>query len=212
MANRRWLEELREQFSHHALPPSYIERLVEELSDHFNDIMEESMGKEAEDARGAADRLGVPSDLARAAAAGYLKRSFCLKHPLLTFIVLPVPLLVILSCVSLLVGFGIGRAVGLLPGESRTAITAFLMCWTPLFISAVIFCRMVQLSGQRWQWALCACSVLTVPVGLDALLSLGFHTSVFHARDCVLAVTPLATAGAFVGWHAIRRQRRLGMG
>jgi hypothetical protein len=34
MANRHWFDELRERLSAHALPRSYVQRFVQELTDH----------------------------------------------------------------------------------------------------------------------------------------------------------------------------------
>ena len=40
MANQPWLDEVRERLARQALPPSYIQRFMEELSDHLEDIKE----------------------------------------------------------------------------------------------------------------------------------------------------------------------------
>ncbi len=48
MANPSWFEELCEQLKRQSLPPQYVERLLKELSDHFQDIQEEKQSMDAE--------------------------------------------------------------------------------------------------------------------------------------------------------------------
>jgi hypothetical protein len=48
MVGPAWREELKEELVRQGLPPAYIERLVQELCDHLDDVMEESMSMEAE--------------------------------------------------------------------------------------------------------------------------------------------------------------------
>ena len=43
MANQPWLDEVRQRLAKHALPPSYVQRFTEELSDHLEDLKEENM-------------------------------------------------------------------------------------------------------------------------------------------------------------------------
>ena len=83
------------------LPPAYIERLLGELDDHYNDLLEErssSMGAarkldfEADDLQ---KRLGEPTQLAIFAAEQYRARSFWGRHPTVTFLLGPLPLLLI---------------------------------------------------------------------------------------------------------------------
>ena len=72
MANQAWLDEVRERLAKHTLPPAYIRRFMDELSDHFQDITEENMGTEAN----VLSRLGEPEHVAESAATAYRRRSF----------------------------------------------------------------------------------------------------------------------------------------
>src|SRR5271166_5006038 len=93
MVSPAWREELNEELIRQGLPPSYIERLTQELSDHFNDVMEESMSMEAEQSSLVAERVGQPSSLAAAAVTEFHKRAYTRRHPIVTFAILPVLLM-----------------------------------------------------------------------------------------------------------------------
>ena len=63
MANQPWLDRMRRQLVENDLPPAYIRRFMEELSDHYEDITEENMSTEND----VSSRLGEPDQLAEAA-------------------------------------------------------------------------------------------------------------------------------------------------
>ena len=101
MANPPSRDALRTELEQRGLPPAYIERLLGELDDHYNDLLEErssSMGAarkldfEADDLQ---KRLGEPTQLAIFAAEQYRARSFWGRHPIVTFVLGPLPLLLI---------------------------------------------------------------------------------------------------------------------
>ena len=60
-----WLEQLRELVNRQGLPPQCMERLFEELSDHFQDIQEEKKRMDAEQVCTPDTRMGEPSELAQ---------------------------------------------------------------------------------------------------------------------------------------------------
>jgi hypothetical protein len=100
MANPPSRDALRAELERRGLPPAYVERLLGELDDHFTDLLEErssSMGAarkldfEADDLQ---SRLGEPTQLAIFAAEQYRARSFWGRHPFVTFVLGPFPLLV----------------------------------------------------------------------------------------------------------------------
>ena len=74
MGNQPWLDRVRERLARQALPPAYIRRFTEELSDHLEDLKEESMETDA------LSRLGEPGQLANAAVAAYRRRSRSRGH------------------------------------------------------------------------------------------------------------------------------------
>ena len=100
MAKRRWLDEVRQRLARRALPPAYIGRFMDELSDHFQDLTEESMSTEAS----VLSRLGDPAQVAEAAVTAYRQRSFLGRHPaaaLLVFGISPAASLIALTVASL---------------------------------------------------------------------------------------------------------------
>ena len=83
MANLPWLDEVRRRLAKRGLPPSYVQRFAEELSDHLEDFKEENMSTEAD----VYSRLGKPEQVANAAVAAYRRRSFLGRHPTAAFLV-----------------------------------------------------------------------------------------------------------------------------
>src|SRR6188508_1248821 len=105
MARHPSRDELRSELRRQKLPRAYIERLLAELDDHYEDLLEErstSMGAarklqpESISQENLHTRLGEPAQLALFAAEQYHARSFWGRHPLLTFGFAPLPLLVAL--------------------------------------------------------------------------------------------------------------------
>ena len=84
MCNQPWLDRVRERLARQALPPAYIRRFMEELSDHLEDLKEESMEADIY------SRLGEPEQVAEAAAVTYRRRSFLGRHPAAAFLVFAV--------------------------------------------------------------------------------------------------------------------------
>ena len=62
MGSPSWLEAMREQLQQEGLPPQYVERLLQELSDHFQDIQGEEKGMDAEQVCIPDTRMGEPGD------------------------------------------------------------------------------------------------------------------------------------------------------
>src|SRR3954447_13496747 len=96
-----WQQELRRELRSQRLPAAYIARLLSELDDHYEDLFEErssSMGAarklqvQQDDSE---QRLGDPTRLAVFAAEQYHTRSFWGRHPVVTFVFGPLPLLVL---------------------------------------------------------------------------------------------------------------------
>jgi hypothetical protein len=114
---KRWLDELRTELARRKLPRPYVERLVEELSDHYLDCMEDRMSTDANDLHGVFQRLGSPGQVAAQAAEEFRCARFSRRHPVLMFVLLPVlspPVLWIASRVALvacrkLFGFKTGQ-------------------------------------------------------------------------------------------------------
>jgi hypothetical protein len=81
MMNPSWLDLVRQRLAKHVLPPNYVERVVEELADHLEDLKEENVEADAY------SRLGDPEQVAEAAVITYRRRSFLGRHPVAAFVV-----------------------------------------------------------------------------------------------------------------------------
>ena len=119
MASHPSRDELRSELRRQKLPRAYITRLLAELDDHYEDLLEErstSMGAARKLQTGSTlqenlhARLGEPAELALFAAEQYHARSFWGRHPVVTFVIGPLPLLVafFIAIVESLNGIGVG--------------------------------------------------------------------------------------------------------
>src|SRR5262249_12015439 len=138
--------------------------LIGEISDHFNDVMEEK-SMNTKETGSAAQQVGRPVDLAKVAAKEYRKWYFCRRHPIVAFAVLPVLLLMVL-CVAAAVataatcdGFGIQLDPCNLP-SFRVAFCGLTLA--PTAICAVGFCWWAASCNQHWRWPICSCVILAV--------------------------------------------------
>ncbi len=179
MASRPWLDDVQKRLAGHGLPPSYVQRLVQELSDHFDDLTEETMNTEPD----AYSRLGEPEQVARAAVAAYRRRSFLGRHPaaaVVVFGVSPVVSLAALVAVVLVVvlGFvdrceqlGIIDHIHCIDGFSRFEPVAsvavpymmsLLIVAIPCILASTFYCRLARRLGIGKKWMLLACAMLAV--------------------------------------------------
>jgi hypothetical protein len=166
-----WLEELREQLARRKLPPAYVARLMGELSDHVTDLMEDQMSTDALESRNVFERLGAPQDVAQQAAAEYRRRSFCGRHPILIFVVLPVVTLVALFYAELTGLAGLGmvlKSAGAEWSSDRFSPTAAggmrLFCTgsllVPAALTAMLFAWLGAKTGVPRKWPAITCVFL----------------------------------------------------
>ncbi|MGA2258845.1 MAG: hypothetical protein ABSG53_29610 [Thermoguttaceae bacterium] len=81
MANPSWLDDVRKRLLRQELPLVYVQRFMEELTDHLDDLKEQSMEADA------ISRLGKPDQVAEAAVTAYQRRRFFGGHPAAAFLV-----------------------------------------------------------------------------------------------------------------------------
>ena len=79
MNELRWLDYFRRALKKQALPSWYVEHLVRELTDHFDDI-KENRCMEANTV-GTSSNLGNPIEIARATKIAFDSRSYLQRHP-----------------------------------------------------------------------------------------------------------------------------------
>jgi hypothetical protein len=178
MSPSNWHEELRRTFAKTPLPRNYTERLLVELLDHFADLTEEDhvMSTDA-----ISNRLGSPQFLANRAVAEFRQRTFAGRHPVLTFLVAPIPCTLLCIAATLFVVFALGS---LIPDEAihepsnltATSVGLATFTWSlrliPFAFLAFLFSRIAYRSGSGWRWGMAASLLIAV---LAAGFSVDYH-------------------------------------
>jgi hypothetical protein len=209
------------------LPAAYAARLVDELSDHFTDFLEDQMSTDALQSRSVVDRLGSPQEIARHAAHEYTQRSFTGRHPVLMFIALPVLVVAVGYLASLFGVVGAGRVIKALdPGMSSDRMSPTgvgvmrLLCigalLVPATLTAALFAWLAARASVKRHWPIITGAILGVLAGLSQMdmyvspvsgkssltMGLGFATNTAFIQLAKLVV-PLA-----IGMLIFSRQMR----
>ena len=176
MASPQWRRRLVEAMHRQGLPMVYINRLVDELCDHAENILMENSGMDAEQIVN--DRLGSPEQLAEVAQCEFQQRTFAGRHPIVTFVAGPTVvmlgtmvasvLLVIASCWLVDTATG-GRFLendttndppsALEMGVIQT-LNVFVR-FVPFAASAWLYVRLGKRSGRRG-WGIVACGLIAI--------------------------------------------------
>jgi hypothetical protein len=184
--------ELQSELKRRGLPATYIARLLDELDDHFADLLEErsspmgaarKLQTEPEDLQ---QRLGEPTQLAVFAAEQFHARSFWGRHPWLTYLIGPLPLLAV-CWIAFAIGFwllclGISVVGNYVlgwtdqtfanPGDYiwLQATMIALMCWyvivLPPLTAAWLLCRTYRRNALNRRWPIAGCALLAIVCGL----------------------------------------------
>lgn len=184
MGSQPWLDRVREWLAKHALPPSYVQRFMEELRDHLDDLKEESMEADA------ISQLGEPEHVAEAAITAYRRRSFVGRHPTAAFLVFGISplasfiiLLATVALVTLLVSCDENDWVGAL---------MIVFCST---IATIFYGELAAWLGLGKKWTLVSCAVLGT---IAVLCELG---------SSVPVMLPMQFAAPFVvRWWLVKRK------
>jgi hypothetical protein len=174
MSAQRWLDAVRMECERQRLPPVYIERLVDELSDHVRELMEDSMSKEAYERP--PTLLGTANEVVAAATSEYRRRRFSGRHPWLAFIIAPILALLILWAASLLSFVLAAKALGF--KSDNPTVTAEVSRWAhemipfavvatlvvPIVLASIAFCRLAVKTAVSRRWML-ACLLVVAVIG-----------------------------------------------
>lgn len=206
MENPPWLEELRVELVGQGLPPEHIERIILELSDHLEDNLEERRLMDEKSLSAAIGQIGVPAQLARAAAAEYRGRTFFGCHPVLTFAVLPI-FVVFGAWVAMLQAFvwgGLRFADVAWMTDSPAGLVGLRVVWStvfqlPVVVAALLFYRVALASGRSWRWYMLSCLML-------AVIAAGTVTIVEPPRDGMRGGLGVGFLPFFPLWYSWKSQ------
>jgi hypothetical protein len=173
MANRPWLDDVRARLARHALPPSYIQRFTEELSDHLEDLMEENMST----ASNVYSRLGEPEQVAKAAVTAYRRRGFFGRHPtaaFLVFAVSPIAAMIAVEAAALfftisaceLIGdnnlFNFTKKIGAFGQTTVPYILTVLTVVVPACLLTILYCQLAKRLSMKKGWMFASCAAVSV--------------------------------------------------
>ena len=96
-----WLGDLRRELESYRLPVGYVREYLAELEDHLDDLTFKEHEMSTVSSEGVFDRLGQPRELAQEAAQQFDYPTWLGRHPWLSFVVAPVPLLLSVMLVYL---------------------------------------------------------------------------------------------------------------
>jgi hypothetical protein len=197
MDSQPQFERLRRELAHQGLPRRYVQRVMEEMQDHKEDILEEtpaaSVSCVVEDSP-AWQRLGDPVQIAKAIAKEYRSRTFVGRHPILSFLAAPIPLSFV-AWLGWMVLFGLLIAsFGELEPDRGTLQWPLLFIWSvltcyygslvlPSALAAGLCCRWAYRSG-RGTWSLAGCALIAVFAGL--VVSSMKLSAVLHESCCMV--------------------------
>lgn len=153
-----WRKQLEQELCRQRLPRKQIERLVDELTDHAQDLLS---GEHSMDAEQKLDsRMGSPEQLAQVARGEYIKSTFAARRPALAFI--GVPLVTMFgTVVGLVVFFGVLSSFldkmvgGSLSLQTKNAFVEFgslLVRFVPFLFSTWLVVRFGRRS-DRYTWS-----------------------------------------------------------
>ncbi|TWU11419.1 hypothetical protein CA54_02260 [Symmachiella macrocystis] len=177
MVDRNWHNQLQQELARQGLPRLYTERLMDELLDHALCLKEETNVMDATKIPDApVERVGKPEQLAQAAGEEYRRRTWLGRHPILTFLIAPLPMLVLSWILCMLVfvctaelveEFNDGQQGITKSTVSSTTLllmeTAFYI-WAaaPFVLTTCLLCWMAQRTARGPKWMLAAGLIVTL--------------------------------------------------
>ena len=221
MTAQSWLDEVQRQLAERGLPPSYIRRFMDELTDHLEDLKKETMRRDKTEDQ--LSQLGKPEDIAIAAAKAYRETLFFGRHPVIKFSVFavsPAPIM-LFTLVILLYAFKwffiIGEKSGYYAYVTNCLAnldpsvlhwgTLLMVLTLPMTLLTLLYCGWVKRYyrwakrsqiGKRWIWISSAMLAIG-PILLllrfnlegDSAWRLGLGASILSWQFCVQLIGPL---------------------
>lgn len=167
------LNELSSALLRNGLPIRYVERVVLELADHQQDLVERSADPSVVSTAHSKRTLGEMDNLSSAIVTGYREQTFAGRHPILTLVCGPL-LFCHVMCFAYLVFtiafgglilplFGIDFASETVrPGAVAYGVAAIafdVLGLFPFVLTGLLTARLVRASGRGTRWLLAATAV-----------------------------------------------------
>jgi hypothetical protein len=227
MSKSKWLEEVAMALRRKGLSAAYIRRFMDELADHCDDLYEERANM---DVNSLTARL--PDELANRAHRELRSRTFVGRHPLVTFVVAPLPA-AILFIVGVCLAFIL--PVQFLPDGPVSdehlpvweLVLAETFVWSmrylPFVSGAIVFCLLARKTVSACRWSFVACALVALVAGMFAV-HLTLPTDEPESGSLMMglavppkwmqvpqALAPLAIWAAFA-WREVNKQRLIQAG
>lgn len=230
MARLPMHEVLKRELCRQGLPAHSVERLVQELTDHLDELYRNS--KEAGKMNTVEDlekRLGSAQQLATMAAREHRRSYFVGRHPLLCCLVAPIPLVLVCWTLSMLGAIGIAQALSWKLGDRLHVGVAEWPIWVVMLVSSfpyymrfvppvlatLLLTWQIRRAGLSLRWTLVSLILVALAAGTLVIqlrlpqspgtgsLSLNFGIP-FGIRGVIQAAVPLATGILFWAWKRPR--------
>jgi hypothetical protein len=160
--SQHWIDSVHRELRRRHLPPAYIARLLGELRDHAEDL-ELHAADIAAPAVPIQQSLGLPHDVAQAALLEFRQTRFAGRHPILVFVLLPLPLAA-LTFFALALAAALFAACGPVPIDTSTLemqVFRFTLVLSPLLLPAALLCRIARRAAIGLLWRTIACALLS---------------------------------------------------
>jgi hypothetical protein len=211
MSNPRLLESVAGELRRHGLPAAEIARLLQELEDHVTDLVTEQggcMNEPLQVHESIEARLGQPEVLVAAALANRRHASIFGRHPVLSFVVAPIPVAVLSWVAVLCLCFGLLKAVGWVFGEQYhieghavrdwPVVLVFAMKvmemavrFLPPAVAGTLLCWCALRASLSWWWPLIA-SCLVAVVASSFFMQVKLPAEAGHGQVLMGLALPIA--------------------
>ena len=179
MAESNWLHEVQTALASSQVTDGYRRRLMEELSDHLEDVFKErtdAMSTEALQDQALYERMGTADEIVRSAKANLPESAFARRHPYVTYLVAPVPMLIVswIAYMAALIGIvNLIKPATIEPWHGRVAgVLISGMAYIPTLVVVLAITWIAARSHSKLRWWLAG----ALPVALlSALLIVGFQ-------------------------------------
>lgn len=172
MPNPRVLRTVAAELRRQGFPPADVARLLQELEDHVMDLFMEQggrMDKSVQVDERIESRLGQAEVLVAAALANRRQASVFGRHPIVSFVLAPIPVVVLSWLGCLFLCFGLLKMIGWLLGDTYVfegravrdypavliyAMNAMVsvMRFLPPAVATALLCWCANRAGMSWRW------------------------------------------------------------